>query len=47
MDLVFIGVFVGLVLLLVGMVEGCDRLMARGYAGRKPHGTTQSNGGEG
>jgi hypothetical protein len=45
MDLVFIGVFAVLVLLLVGMVVGCDRLMARGYAGRKQHGSTQSNGG--
>lgn len=46
MDLVFIGLFAGLVLLLVGMVAGCDRLMSRGYAGRKSSPSTQAVGGE-
>lgn len=44
MDLIFIGVFVGLVMLLAGMVEGCDRLVTRGYAGLQKNGSAQTNG---
>lgn len=46
MDILFLGVLAGLLVLLLGFVAGCDRLMMRGHAGQKIVGRADAKTGD-